>query len=44
MSRARLVAGLLDRLEDEVERGPVGLEVGREAALVAEPGGQAALA
>ena len=37
------VAGRLDRLEDEVERGAVGLEVGGEAALVAEAGGEAAL-
>jgi hypothetical protein len=43
MSLPGLVAGALDRLEDQVERGAVGLEVGREAALVAEAGGQALL-
>lgn len=37
------VAGLLDRLEDEVERGAVALEVGREPTLVAETRGQALL-
>ena len=31
----------LDRLRDEVERGPVGRQVGREPALVAQAGGQA---
>ena len=40
---ARGEARLADRLDDEVERGPVVLEVGREAALVAHAGGQAAL-
>ena len=29
-----------DRLGDQVERGAVAVEIGREAALVAEPGGQ----
>ena len=32
---------LLDRLGDHVQRGAVGLQAGREAALVAEAGGQA---
>ncbi len=40
---ARRVARLLDGLEDEVEGGPVGVEVGGEATLVAESGGQALL-
>ncbi len=31
------VAGLLDRVDQEVERGPVRLEVRREAALVPPP-------
>ena len=35
---ARLVAGLLDRLHDEVERGLRALQVRREAALVADIG------
>ena len=35
---AELLARRLDRLGDQVERGPVGVEVGREAALVAQAG------
>ena len=42
MSVPSAVAGLLDGLGDQVERGPVGVEVGREAALVADAGRQPA--
>ena len=35
---ARRVAGLLDRVDQEVERGPVGLQIRCEAALVAPAG------
>ena len=40
---ARLVAGLLDRLQDDPERRLVGLEVGGEAALIAHRGRQVAV-
>ncbi len=40
---ARGEPGLADRLDDQVERGPVVLQVRREAALVAHAGGQAVL-
>ncbi len=40
---ARGVTGLLDRLDDQVERLAVGRQVGREAALVAEAGAETAL-
>ena len=43
MSLPSLRPGRLDGLGDQVEGGPVGGEVGGEAALVAEPGGQALL-
>ncbi|CAB4733571.1 unannotated protein [freshwater metagenome] len=39
---AQALPGLLDRLGDQVERCPVGGQVGREAALVADAGGEAA--
>ena len=38
---AGLVAGGLDARDEQLERGLVGGEVGREAALVADRGGQA---
>ena len=43
MSSPSLKPACLDRLGDQVERVAVGRQVGREAALVAEPGGQALL-
>ena len=43
MSLAGLVAGLVDGLQDDAERLLVGPEVGREAALIAHGGGEAAL-
>ena len=43
MSLPSLQTGRLHRLGDQVEGGPVGGEVGGEAALVAQPGGQALL-
>ncbi len=41
MSDARDVAGLLDRLDDQVDGRPVGRQRRREPALVAQPGGVA---
>ena len=43
MSDAEREAGLLDRLADQVERGDVGRQARREAALVAEAGREALL-
>ena len=42
-SLARLVAGLLDRLDEQVERLLVGLQLGSEAALVADAAAEVAL-